>query len=185
MDRRAPFVSCLLLAACATAGPSAEEKAMATAPSPQTAPTPFTADQIREGCPKGTWWIFRQTGPDGSVTYDRTEFATADAKGATFAGTPVDPEGKPAGEPSEGSATWEELREHAAFPAPMTTIREAEVTTELGTFACLVYRVQGDGPQAPTRIFYFAKSLPGPPIRVTIEAADGTETTVMEMTARG
>src|SRR5262249_4150975 len=57
--------------------------------------------------------------------------------------------------------SWEELRKHAEFPAAATTLDDATTTTPAGTFACKRYVVR-DGDEVST--FYFAPSLPGPPV---------------------
>lgn len=125
---------------------------------PGLAPTPFTAAEIRAGCPAGRVSIVRTSDGIGS-----TRFAAVDDEGAWIEDTPLDGNGEAAGPVECERSTWHELQEHAAFPAADTTIDRAELTGPLGTLSCLRYTVRRD---AAELVFWFAVDFPGMPIRV-------------------
>ena len=62
-------------------------------------------------------------------------------------------------------STWEELRDHAAFPSDRATRDVASCMVAAGTFDCWRYTVRGekDG-AATTSVFHFANDRPGPPV---------------------
>lgn len=141
---------------------------------PGLAPTPFTAAEIRAGCPEGRVSVVRH--PDGLVAI---RFAEGDEEGAWIEDTPVDEEGRPAGEVERERSTWLELQEHAAFPAEHTTIDRVELLGPLDQRRCLRYRVRrGDA----TLLFWFAVDLPGMPIRVD-RCEGGVTRTTLEVVA--
>jgi hypothetical protein len=118
---------------------------------PDLAPTPFTPDEIRAGCPAGrTIELLVET--DGEEPYTRVNrFVACDETGATLergaTGTRV---------------TWAELQAHAAFPAARTTIEPDTIETPLGVLDCLRYTVE-DGDDVD--VFWFAQAFPGMPVR--------------------
>lgn len=122
---------------------------------PDHAPTPFTADEIRSGCPPGRSVTARTEAMGQPDRVDLTVFVETDADGAVLE--------------SNGTrhrVTWRELQGHASFPAAMTTITEEAVQTPLGDMECLSYRVVS-GNAAST--FWFAKERPGMPVLFTVE----------------
>ncbi|WP_426625634.1 hypothetical protein ACPPVW_06135 [Leifsonia sp. McL0607] len=132
------------------------------------APTPFTAAEIRAGCPVGRVSIVRTPDGLGSI-----RFASDDEEGAWIEDTPLDENGEAAGPVERERSTWLELQEHAAFPAQSATIDSAELTGPLGTLPCLRYAVRrGEA----VLVFWFATDLPGMPIRV--ERTEGGTTRV-------
>ncbi|MEN2741776.1 hypothetical protein ABCS02_28660 [Microbacterium sp. X-17] len=141
---------------------------------PGLAPTPFTAAEIRAGCPEGRVSVVRH--PDRLVAI---RFAEGDDEGAWIEDTPLDEEGRPAGEVERERSTWLELQEHAAFPAEHTTIDRVELLGPLAQRRCLRYRVRrGDA----TLVFWFAVDLPGMPIRVD-RCEGGVTLTTLEVVA--
>ena len=135
---------------------------------PGLAPTPFTAAEIRVGCPVGRVSIVRTADGLGSI-----RFASDDPEGAWIEDTPLDESGAAIGPVERGRSTWLELQEHAAFPVESTAIERVELAGPLGTLACLRYTVQrGEA----VLVFWVAVDLPGMPIRV--ERTQGGETTV-------
>ncbi|MCI0157174.1 hypothetical protein KNO15_10755 [Leifsonia shinshuensis] len=135
---------------------------------PGLAPTPFTAAEIRAGCPVGRVSVVRTAHGLGSI-----RFASDDEEGAWIEDTPLDESGAAAGPVERGRSTWRELQEHAAFPLESTTIERVELAGPLGRLPCLRYSVRrGDA----VLVFWFAVGLPGMPIRV--ERTEGDETTV-------
>ena len=139
---------------------------------PGHAPTPFTADEIRMGCPQGRQVTVVHLGPDETSEYWTTTFAKTDQETALLINQQVGEDGHPLGGASELVATWDELQAHASFPAINTTISEVEVATPIGQMHCLLYEVT-DGPT--TKRLWFAKSLPGLPIKTTYLKDDRAE----------
>jgi hypothetical protein len=119
-----------------------------------TLPTPFTADEIRSGCPDGR--TVRTRDESGAVSVSR--FLDGDGDGATLESWVEDSDGTVVADPVRSRVTWRELQQHAAFPAAATTVREETISTPLGELACLRYDV-GD------LTFWFDRSRPGMPVR--------------------
>ncbi len=95
---------------------------------------------------------------DGSESVSVTRFADCDSEGATLV----------VGEQSHRLA-WTDLQGHASFPAPATQITEETITTPLGTYDCLLYTVERNN---DTHRFWFARALPGMPIKRETVAGD-------------
>ena len=137
---------------------------------PGLAPTPFTAAEIRAGCPAGRLSVVRT--PDGVAA---TRFAEGDETGAWIEDTPLDEHGTPSGPTVREWSTWLELQEHAAFPLEHTTIDRVELLGPLEQRRCLRYTVRrGEA----TLVFWFAVDLPGMPIRVDRTEGGVTRTTL-------
>ncbi len=131
------------------------------------APTPFTADQIRQGCPSGrTSTFFTESEAEGRG-FLVIRFERADAEGVTTTVEFLDEQRQRRRAPSMQRATWEQLQLHASFPLATTTVRDEVVEVPAGRFACLVYEdaQPSEGADVTTR-YDFARSLPGMPIRV-------------------
>jgi hypothetical protein len=138
-----------------------------------TAPTPYTAVQIRDANPPGTRMVFRLE-EDGRAAGTRTiRFIGGIGAGdvAVMIGTGASPSGAPLGAPERSIATWSDLRDHAAFPLNRTTRRRERCTVEAGTFECWLYLVEAPGVgEAPALSrYYFADDRPGPPVLVEEE----------------
>jgi hypothetical protein len=124
-------------------------------------PTPFTADEIRAGCPDGHWPLVR-TERDGAASFHRNGFEQGDEAGCTLTSVVTDASGRPSGEVLRQRATWLELQAHAAFPADRTTVVPERIRLAFGERECLRYDVTGDG---GTSTFWFALDHPGMPVR--------------------
>jgi hypothetical protein len=137
---------------------------------PDHLPTPFTADEIRVGCPPGRTvrsLVIRA----GSEPYVRvTRFVSGDADGAEQESWTETPDGVRLTEPERGRSTWLEFQEHASMPAAVTDISEEEIDIPAGRFACLKY-TRRDGESVST--FWFARSAPGMPLK--FETRTGAE----------
>ena len=141
---------------------------------PGLAPTPFTAAEIRTGCPEGRVSVVRHR--DGLTAI---RFVEGDDEGAWIEDTPLDEEGRPAGAVERERSSWLELQEHAAFPVEHTTIDRVELLGPLEQRRCLRYRVRRG---EVTLVFWFAVDLPGMPIRV--DRCEGGQTvTTLEVVA--
>jgi hypothetical protein len=136
---------------------------------PGHAPTPFTADEIRRGCPQGRTirLLVEAAGEQPlvrTITFKECNDAGAvqERAQATLEGDQLSPVQTP-------RSSWEELQAHASFPAEQTQIDPVTLQTPLGRLDCLRYTVI-DGPTVQT--FWFATALPGMPVRFT-SAVDG------------
>jgi hypothetical protein len=135
---------------------------------PDHAPTPFTAAEIRRGCPAGRTIKLLVEIPGQPPILSVNRYVRADAEGATVERTRFTLAGEPLGEAVEGRETWLELQAHASFPADRTEITPERIQTPLGELDCLRYRVT-DG--ATDQTFWFAKTAPGMPIKYTMQEA--------------
>lgn len=128
------------------------------------APTPFTADEIRRGCPAGRVIVLTTERPGEAAAHREIRFLAGDADTATQRVTTLDGDGAPMGEGEVRTSSWKDLQAHASFPTHTTTITPDVIDTVLGTLDCLRYDVDtGDA----TDTFWFATTLPGMPVRFT------------------
>ena len=88
---------------------------------PDHLPTPFSAAQIREGCPPGRTIRLREEVPGQAATYRRIRFTTVDEESSVQELQATDEHGAPIGEPMVGSSTWLDLQRHASQPGEATT----------------------------------------------------------------
>ena len=146
---------------------------------PGTAPTPFTAAEIRDHCQAGKEIRVRVDVPGREPVLWQNRYLDLDEEGATFERTALDLDGEPAGEPEAGRVVWLDLQSHASFPADVTTIEPERIDTPLGPLDCLRYTVLDD---AVEKTFWFATAIPGMPVR-SVHRADGQ--VVMTMTMVG
>jgi hypothetical protein len=157
----------------ACAGTSPQPSA---APSDEAAPYPFTASEIRGGCPLGRVIDYRIEKIGAPARVERWAFEPVGEDSVTITTTSLDAQGNPTGVPETQTSKWTELHEHAHFPRAATTISEDTLTVPAGTFAVLRYVVKKED---DVKTVWFAKSLPGPPVKV--EATHSGQT-VMTMT---
>lgn len=141
---------------------------------PGMAPTPFTADELRRGCPSGRTVTIRVREGEGPARLDITRFLSGDPEKTVMERTVREVEGGPVSAPQTITARWTDLQAHASFEDDRTVVREDNLITELGQFECLRYTVSGDEGVAD---FWFAVELPGMPIRVR---APGLEMDMVE-----
>jgi hypothetical protein len=140
------------------------------------APTPFSAVQLRGASAPGRTWVFAVTLPDGAVARRVLRFTVTGEVGGTLVTTTLQPDGAtPLGPPEESEFTWTELESHARFPGGRTRVDEETVETRAGRFEALRYTVEGEG--GVTR-YWFAKDLPGPPVRMLQEGPRGAAFTM-------
>jgi hypothetical protein len=145
----------------------------AQSPSGAMMPTPYTAEQIRAANHVGRRLDWRVE-TAGRHEMRSMTFVAADEKGADAEAVTLDETGHAVGESKRTHATWEELRDHAAFPSASTTLTHESVTVPAGTYDCNVYTVTDGG---KVMRFWFANNMPGPPVKmVTTEAGAETET---------
>lgn len=169
-------LSCaVMLTACAASAPPpapAPEPvtpAPAAAPAPakpavEMAPTPYTAEEIREACPVGRKIVLRVVEKDKPEVLHVIEFRNNDAQGTDLHMTVTEPSGKVL-DTSDKHVTWAELRSHAEFPKDRTVVTHRTTMTPLGALESVVYKVtEGEGPDETVSTYHFATKLPGPPV---------------------
>jgi hypothetical protein len=100
-----------------------------------------------------------------SDVFQVSTFINGDQEGTSFEAIILDTEGKQMGEKQTAHAKWEELQAHASFPQANTQITTESYTTPAGTFDCWLYVVTSEKEgKKDVKRFWFAKSLPGPPV---------------------
>lgn len=146
---------------------------------PDRAPTPFTAAEIRAGCPAGRQ-VRLEVRVAGAEPYVRvTRFLTGTEETAVQQTQRFDLEGHPLDEPVQVEAGWRDLQAHASFPADRTAVDHQAVDTALGRLDCLRYTVT-EGNRVD--VYWFAEALPGMPVR-TETRQHGEVVSTMEMVA--
>jgi hypothetical protein len=134
---------------------------------PDHLPTPFTAEEIREGCPPGRTLRIRIERTGEAAVIRVVRYSDTDADGAVQESLTEGLDGSRLSDPERERSTWLELQEHASFPIASTERTEDVLTIPAGRFACLRYtRTDPDGIWR----FWFARDLPGQPVRFEREA---------------
>lgn len=135
-------------------------------------PTPYTADAIREAFQPGVFLAFDVT-TGGATSRQRWQVTQATADEVTIAFTVQ-------GATDVKTSAFEDLRQHAAFPADTAERERVSWDSSLGPVEGWVYTVQGE----TLRTFWFADAYPGPPLLMTVHNGE-TETMRMEQVQRG
>jgi hypothetical protein len=137
---------------------------------PDHRPTPFSADEIRLGCPPGRTVraLVIQAGSEPYVSV--TRFVTGDAEGADQESWRETPDGARLTEPVRRRSTWLDFQGHASMPAATTDVAEEEIDIPAGRFACLRYTRRDEG---SVMTFWFAKRAPGMPLKFEERDAAG------------
>jgi hypothetical protein len=157
--------------------PSAEARRL----DPDDHPTPYTAEQIRQGCPDGRTCTFRMSTAGGHAVMQEWRFTAPDAEGVTWTSLHLDEHGDPSGQSNSSRRTWKELQQHASYPSEATTVREERVETPAGAFDCMLYTVtQQQEDSTVVSKYWFAWQLPGPPVKME-QRMDGKLVGSMEM----
>jgi hypothetical protein len=147
---------------------------------PGHAPTPFTAEEIRTGCPAGR--TIRLSVRAGGGSHTRViRFVAVGEDGASQESQAFTEEGEPLGEPTIEWTSWSEFQEHASFPQQSTSIDVEALNTPLGRLECRVYTAV-DGEDV-TR-YWFAVLRPGMPVKVE-QMVDGKVVHAMVMVEDG
>jgi hypothetical protein len=135
---------------------------------PGHAPTPFTADEIRDACRPGRTITVRVEAGGEDPVHRVTRYLECDDTGATMERSRQSPDGALLDEPEVDRVLWLDLQSHASFPAGDTTIEPEHVETAIGALGCLRYTVRrGD----TENVFWFATDLPGMPIQMLTRVA--------------
>jgi hypothetical protein len=130
---------------------------------PEHHPTPFSASDIRAGCPIGRTIQLKSETLGGELTFRQIRFVEVDADGAVQEFQSTDREGRPIGEPTRHRSSWNDLQHHASQPASATVVDEVDLELPFGNEACWRYTVSTDD---ETVTFWFAKGRPGMPVQV-------------------
>jgi hypothetical protein len=94
-------------------------------------PTPFTAAEIRRGCPPGRTIRLRVVPTDGPPYERVSRFVDCDAEGATVESWVVGDDGEQVGLATDRSS-WLDLQRHAAFPVDGTTVTDESLDLASG-----------------------------------------------------
>ncbi len=132
---------------------------------PDHAPTPYSADEIRQGCPRKRKIVFQVETFGQTVMFQSVIFLTVEQKEVVFEAVTTGSDGKQIGSRKMTTGLWTDLQSHASFPESQTEIRTETITTPAGTFDCWLYEVS-DKKSGKTGVmrYWFAKNLPGPPV---------------------
>jgi hypothetical protein len=144
-------------------------------------PTPYSADEIRAEWVEGFTVEMLRTVPDGEV-HERWTVVAADDGGVDIRFNALDADDQPAGEGVVRHSGWEELRDHASFPADRAERERSTRETPLGDLDGWLYTVHDPEAGSVTR-FFFADSLPGAPVWMQV-SADGEPQMTLEQVKR-
>lgn len=155
----------LALIAAVCGGLARAVLADAPAPSPAAAmlPTPYTAEQIREAWQPG-FSVEMRTIEAGAESRRRMTVLSATSEAGVVRSESFAANGKPSEPPSDFTASWSQLRDHALFEATKAKRVRAECRSQLGLMPGWRYiapQANGD-----TLTMCFADATPGPPVEV-------------------
>ncbi len=142
------------------------------------APTPFTPEQISDASSARV--VRTRTDERGGAPVFRvTRYLDGTAEAAVMETFESDSDGEPLGDPERFTSTWSELRDHAKFPADITTIERDTIDTPLGVVDTMRYSIVAE---QRTMVFWFAPSYPGMPIRyqTVVDGVPISTTTVVD-----
>jgi hypothetical protein len=173
----------------ACAGPP---RAASTGGEDVSAPYPFSVPELRAGCPLGRVIEYRIEKEGSPPRIEKWAFTPLDFDTVSITTTGYDADGRPSGPPATESAKWTELHEHARFPRSATEISNETLSLPAGTFDVMRYVVHKPSPPGlegagkagggEVKTYFFARTLPGPPIKVEV-ARDGHVVMTMTMEA--
>jgi hypothetical protein len=130
---------------------------------PDHHPTPFSAEEIRIGCPPGRTVRMRVVEAGEPPYVAVTRFVDGDAEGASQEFWRESLDGVRLTEPRRRRSTWLDFQGHASMPLAETTVHEETIDIPAGRYDCLVYtRTEGD----EETTFWFARSAPGMPLKL-------------------
>jgi hypothetical protein len=137
------------------------------------APTPYTAEQIRDGHPDGTWLRFLLRRPAAPDVVQVLQFSGADADGVSVESWTETTDGERLAPSTTQRASWPELRDHAAFDAQLSSRERARCNVATGSYDCWLYTVRDSAAAgAPVKLFWFADEKPGPPVLLITRDGD-------------
>jgi hypothetical protein len=148
----------------------------------ENAPRPYSAQQIRDFHPVGFKCLFwSKTGDVHS--HSHWEVVRSTPEEVEFEFEETDGDGRTTDKRRQ-TFRWEELRNHATFPASQTHITDVRRKTPLGTFDCWLYTIKDEKGE---KRFYFAKDKPGAPIEfgTWVDGEQVMRSVIMELTVPG
>jgi hypothetical protein len=137
---------------------------------PGDAPTPFSADEIRDGCPAGRTIGLLIELRDGDPYLTINRFVAVDDEGADHETESLTMDGEPMNETAKLRTKWIDFQSHASFPEKQTEIVTEVLETRMGDLRCKRYTVT-DGPT--TDVYWFAEEKPGMPVKVETSGPGG------------
>jgi hypothetical protein len=139
---------------------------------PDLARRPYTAEQVRAGMPAGT--VLRTVvEPSGKPPTVRVMTVLEHTEtGAVMENRSEDGAGKALVPPMRKEMPWEKLRDLSSYPLAKTTIAETVLETPAGRFDAWLYTVRDtvSGEGGGVSRIWFARDLPGPPLRTERES---------------
>jgi hypothetical protein len=127
------------------------------------APTPYSAEEIRDANRPGTIYRYKVETSGKPVELKVLEFTLGtSAESAEVKDQSLDEAGQAKSPAKIERASWEELRRHAEFPRAGLKVEPGAIEVPAGKFEAMVYTVSA--PNGDTMRFYFAKSYAGPPV---------------------
>jgi hypothetical protein len=152
---------------------------------PDQAPTPFSAAEIRTGCPRNRKIVYQVETFGQPLVFQSLTFVSVYEEKVVFESITTGIDGKRIGSRRMTTGTWKDLQAHASFPRAGTTIRKESYTVPAGTFDCWRYEVtlSKDG-KTDIQRYWFAINLPGPPVYFE-ESVDGEVAYKMTMLKTG
>lgn len=140
----------------------------ADAAGPMSEP-PFTPDALATFIEPGMRWVFEHSKDDTRWTA-RTDVVARTETGPTFEFAEFDHAGQPRSTLREATLTWDELAAHASWPAEATTRTDA--TETIAGEAREGWRFVVERADGTTVDAFFARDLPGPPLRWTLRRGE-------------
>jgi hypothetical protein len=158
-----PLLPLILLLIPAAAGPEEANRLR-----PDHAPTPYTAEQIRKASTEGRTDTFRIEKAGEKPWTHTIKFLKGDREAAEVESWNTADDGKVLGK-SKDRQLWVDFQAHASFPELDTKITEETIEVPAGKFDCWLYTVQKREGDVATVRLWFAKKMPGPPVKMTSE----------------
>jgi len=132
---------------------------------PDYAPTPFSAEEIRKGCPRNRKIVYQVETFGQPVVFQTMTFVTVSQQEVVVENVTKGVDGKRIGSRQMITGKWGDFQAHASFPQAKTMITRESYTVPAGTFDCWRYEVttEKEGKSNIQR-YWFALDMPGPPI---------------------
>lgn len=135
---------------------------------PDHLPTPFTAEEIRAACGVGRTLRFRVEVAGEEPVVQVTRYVENDPEGGVQESWRETLDGRRVSDPERERSTWLELQEHASFSSDVSERAEETIDIRAGRFVCLRYTRRSE---SGVWRFWFARDLPGQPVRYEMEMA--------------
>ncbi|HMI87912.1 MAG TPA: hypothetical protein VK550_27705 [Polyangiaceae bacterium] len=149
---------------------------------PDMAPTPYTAEQLRDANRPGTVYRYKIEAAGEPTVIKVMKFTSGgSAESAEVKDESLDQAGQPMAPATVEHTPWEDLRRHGEFPRAALAVQPGSIEVPAGKFEVMVYTVTA--PNGEVGKFYFAKSYAGPPVLLSKERA-GTRLMTMTLIER-